>query len=111
MIDLSNLPQVAAVVVPFLLAAWAVGYWMGRRTRTEIVSEAATATLDLLVERQTADDRRAAKTLPPTVTLSDAWAHASKTGLGLEEAAEDLLVARARALIADNLRKRPKGTP
>lgn len=103
-VTVGDVATVSYVVTPFIIAAALVGYWIGRRRRAEIVEEAAAETLDVLVARQTADDRTASKTLPPTVTLSDAYAHAARTGLGLEEAAAQLFTDRARALIDRRIR-------
>lgn len=103
-VTVADVLTVSYVVIPFVLVAALVGYYLGRRRRREIVDEAAVETYAEFVARQTSEDRRASKTLPPTVTLSDAYAHAAATGLGIEEAAAQLFTDRARALIERDLR-------
>jgi hypothetical protein len=84
-----------------LLVGFAVGWWEGRKTRREIVVEAATATLDLLREKQILEDRTTV--MPPLVSRSDAYEHANRRGLSLMEAAGELTVSRSMALIEQNL--------
>lgn len=85
-----------------LLGGFAVGYLEGRKTRREIVAEAATATLGLLREKQILEDRTTV--MPPLVSRSDAYEHANRRGISLMEAAGELTVTRSMALIDQHLR-------
>jgi hypothetical protein len=90
-----------------LLGGFAVGFWEGRRTRAEIVEESATETLTILRKEQATQDRTSV--MPPLVTRSQAYQHASKRGIGLMEAAAELHLVRARALIQQRIRDQETG--
>lgn len=100
-------PTVRTVLAALFLLAVAVllGIALGRKLVDRALDEAAVRSLEELRRRQTRDDRQALRHLPPTVTLSDAIEHAARLGIGVAEAADDLYVRRARALIERNLRR------
>lgn len=98
--------EIAALVLA--VAGMVASYLAGRRRRRQLIEDAAVRSLEILRDRQTADDRQAVRQLPPTVTLADVLEHAGRLGIGAAEAADDLYVRRVRALLERELRRRDR---
>lgn len=97
--------ELTVLVVVAFAGGILLGMMAERLRRGSLIEEAADATVDELVARQVAEDRRALESLPPGVDGADALELAARHGIGVREAALILFRDQARARLEANLRR------
>lgn len=96
--------DVAVLVAELLVLAAAIAYVVILRLRASTIEQAAREALEMLRTQQIAEDRGALRSLPPTVAADEAIERAARLGISVEEAAEQIFLARARALLSARMR-------